>query len=142
VKKLLRASFAVFVLLTLSLFPIQRAQAETTFSDAVIVVSVGTVSGAILGASTLPFYNEPGSHTKNIFYGAALGAMIGVFFSAYAGVKDNPGPEDAFLERKPSTISLNEAPELRLHAASSVAMRPASASETPIAWSPIARLRF
>ncbi|MFN7684994.1 MAG: hypothetical protein ACK5QT_06240 [Oligoflexia bacterium] len=34
--------------------------------------------GLVLGASTLPFYAQPGSHLVNLGYGAALGLLAGV----------------------------------------------------------------
>lgn len=35
--------------------------------------------GTVLGASTLPFYDDPGSHVTNLAYGAAAGAIGGIF---------------------------------------------------------------
>jgi hypothetical protein len=127
----------------LSFFPLQKARAEAGFSDAVIAVSVGTVAGAVLGASTLPFYADPGSHTKNIFYGAALGAMVGVLASAYVGVKESPNGVYG-AATNPSSLPLNEAPELRLQsdAKSTVLRAPSGSLENAVAWSPLAQFRF
>lgn len=132
----------VFVL---SLFSVPRARAEATFGDATLTVAIATLTGAILGASTLPFYDESGDHTKNIYYGAALGAVAGVFVAAYAGVQEGPDFDDARLApRKPSQLPVNEAPAFRLHAETSGALRkPASfAAGSQIAWSPVATFRF
>jgi hypothetical protein len=57
-------------------------------ADAATTVTVTTVAGAVLGASTLPFYEDSGKNTKNIFYGAAVGAVAGVLIAAYSGVQD------------------------------------------------------
>jgi hypothetical protein len=57
-------------------------------ADAATTVTVTTVAGAVLGASTLPFYEDSGKNTKNIFYGAAVGAVVGVLVAAYSGVQD------------------------------------------------------
>lgn len=59
-----------------------------TFGDAALTVAISTAAGAGLGASTLPFYSESGDHTQNIFIGAAVGAVIGVFVAAASGVKE------------------------------------------------------
>jgi hypothetical protein len=137
---------AVFLFLfALSLFHAPRAQADANIGDAALTVAVATVAGAVLGASTLPFYDESGEHTKNIFYGAAIGAVVGVFISAYAGVQEGPNFDDARLApRKPSELSLNEAPAFRLSAEGSTAVRkPASfASGTTLLWSPVASVKF
>ncbi len=65
-----------------------------SFGDAALTVSIATVSGAILGVSTLPFYDTPSDHSKNIFYGAAIGAVVGVLVSAYAGVEEGKNADD------------------------------------------------
>ena len=44
-----------------------------------ISIAVGTV----LGASTLPFYDQPGSHLMNLAYGASLGAVAGIGIGLY-----------------------------------------------------------
>jgi hypothetical protein len=75
-----------------------------SFGDAALTVSIATVSGAIIGVSTLPFYEDSGAHSKNIFYGAAIGAVVGVLISAYAGVEQGKNAEDAeedaFLKKR------------------------------------------
>ncbi len=142
-----RRSFVAVLLFcfTLTFLGAPRAHAEASFGDAALTVAVGTLAGAVLGASTLPFYEESGDHTNNIFYGAAIGAVIGVFISAYAGVKEGPGDDDAWLApRKPSVLSVNDSPLYRLHAETSSATRaPASfGMGTTVAWSPVKTFRF
>jgi len=36
------------------------------------------VGGTVLGASTLPFYRQPGDHSVNLAWGAAVGAVVGL----------------------------------------------------------------
>ena len=64
-----------------------------TLGDAALVVAISAGTGAILGASTLPFYGEPDLHKKNIFYGASFGAVVGVLLSAYAGFEESAKEE-------------------------------------------------
>lgn len=121
------------------------AKAETTFGDAALVVGLTTVAGSIIGASTLPFYEDSGAHTENILYGAAVGAVTGVLISAYAGVREVPDYEDASNPRlAPSKLSLNEAPAMKLKAEASASIRkPASfAGGAPAMWSSLASIRF
>ncbi len=129
---------------------IPDAKAETTLGDSALVIAYSTVGGAVLGASTLPFYEDPGDHTKNIFYGAAIGAVIGVIISAYAGVQDGPDyseEEEALLYkggRKPSSLAINESPELRLRAELSTTTRKLASTgpRGAVLWSPLASVRF
>jgi hypothetical protein len=140
------SSFPALAILLSFLFS-PSARADTTIGDSALVVAFSTLGGAVLGASTLPFYEEPGDHTKNIFYGAALGAVIGVFISAYTGVKGGRDfdEEDARLKNKRGTsLSLNDAPELRLRTETTSAMRkgPSFAGGAPMFWSSVAKVSF
>ncbi len=51
-------------------------------------MGVSIAVGAVLGASTLPFYSSPLDHTKNIAYGAAAGAAVGVGILVYGATQD------------------------------------------------------
>jgi len=52
-----------------------RASSGDQFYETIgISIAVGTV----FGASTLPFYSQPGDHLINLVYGAALGAGTGL----------------------------------------------------------------
>lgn len=79
------------MILALAFPPKAKAMA---LSDAATTVTVTTVAGAVLGASTLPFYEDSGKNTKNIFYGAAVGAVAGVLIAAYSGVQDGKVEDD------------------------------------------------
>lgn len=143
-----RNPVSVFVLSVLLLTAFSKsAQADATLGDSALTVAFSTLGGAVLGTSTLPFYEEPGDHTKNIFYGAAFGAMVGVMISAYSGVKEGPNYEDEdaanLLKRKPTELSVNEAPELRFHSELTTATKkPPSFGGTILIWSPVASIRF
>ncbi len=63
---------------------------KTTQQDLIIVAGAG-VGGAILGLSTLSFYDKPSKHVPNIWTGAAIGVIVGVIFVAYNGATRNQG---------------------------------------------------
>jgi hypothetical protein len=127
--------FLIFVLFT------GRPAHALTLGDAALTVSVATVSGAILGASTLPFYEDSGKHTKNIFYGAAIGAVAGVLISAVAGVKESQdGDDDALLRRAPADARFAFSRELKPEA--TTAVQKGAAGGSPLVWSPLASLDF
>ena len=59
---------------------IARAQSGNSFLETMgISIAVGTV----LGASTLPFYDQPGTHLMNLAYGASAGAVTGFGILVY-----------------------------------------------------------
>jgi hypothetical protein len=39
---------------------------------------LSVAGGTVLGASTLPFYEQPGDHSANLAWGAAIGAAVGL----------------------------------------------------------------
>lgn len=67
-----------------------RADSGYSFLEAMgISIAVGTV----LGASTLPFYEQPGRHVTNLAYGAAIGAIVGIgayIFGSISGGNSRP----------------------------------------------------
>lgn len=135
----IRGAAIVFLGLSLSLFS-PKANA-LTIGEAAITVGVSTAAGAVLGASTLPFYGEPGKHTKNIFYGAALGAVAGVLLSAYAGVKGSDDDDDASarkrLMRKNDRLIAD-----RLRFAPEAKPSSGSPNHAVLVWSPVAQVFF
>lgn len=147
--KFIRKPVSILFLFVLSLPVISTgARAEASLGNSALTVAFATVGGAVMGASTLPFYDEPGDHAKNIFYGAALGAVVGVLISAYAGVKEGPDysedeEEASLFRRKPSELSVNEAPEFRLRSEASAAIKkPPSFGGSILIWSPLASISF
>lgn len=107
-----------------------EAQAGTGISI-LETIGVSVAVGAVLGASTLPFYDQPTSHWLNIVYGASAGALTGAGASVYgllAG-SDHQDRETASLSDSPidsgnpviqelaKAQSLREVPEPRLNLA-------------------------
>lgn len=134
--KLLILSLAFFV----AFAPVSRA---ASIGSAAITVGVATAAGAVLGASTLPFYGEPGKHTKNIFYGAAIGAVAGVILAAYSGVKEGAPEEDgASLRRELRRQDLLAQDRLRYQPETSGASRGGPSPAAVLAWSPLAQFQF
>lgn len=54
---------------------------ESTRND-LLMVAGGGVAGAVLGLSTLSFYDKPSKHVSNIWTGAAIGIIGGVIIVA------------------------------------------------------------
>lgn len=109
-----------------------------SIGDAALTVGISTATGAVLGASTLPFYGQPGDHTNNIFYGAAVGAVAGVIISAIAGVSDSSADD----------VSLNQRRQAEYELASNLRFRPDALPRTEqskretMVWSPFAKIYF
>jgi len=95
----LKKVFLLTVALAVALLAPSRASAVSV-GNAALTVGVTTLAGGILGASTLPFYSDSGAHTKNIYYGAAIGAVVGVLLAAYAGVQEGPDDDEEAFRRK------------------------------------------
>ncbi len=64
---------------------------KNTQQDMLTVVAAGA-GGAILGLSTLSFYETPSKSLRNIWTGAAIGIIAGVIFVAYNSAQK--GSED------------------------------------------------
>lgn len=113
-----------------------------SMGDAALTVTVSTVAGAVLGASTLPFYEESGKHSKNIFYGAALGAVVGVMLSAYSGVQENSGvdEEEALAKKKPRPLAQNGL--LKPESTTALQKHSVVPESQPVFWTALADLRF
>ena len=47
-------------------------------------VGVSAGIGAVLGASTMPFYDVPEKHVSNVFIGAGAGVAIGMGYALYS----------------------------------------------------------
>jgi hypothetical protein len=59
-----------------------RANSGNSFLE---TIGIGIAVGTVLGASTLPFYTQPGKHVENLAYGAAAGVVAGLVYAVAAG---------------------------------------------------------
>jgi hypothetical protein len=66
---------------------------KQTVNDVGIVVGAGA-AGAIIGLSTLSFYQKPKEHWKNITIGGAIGVIVGVGAVAYLQATRSQAIED------------------------------------------------
>jgi hypothetical protein len=62
------------------------------FKRGVAAVMFSTIGGAVLGLSTLSFYDKPQEHTNNITVGALIGLVAGVGYVVYDSSRRNPPP--------------------------------------------------
>jgi hypothetical protein len=116
-----------------------------SMGDAAMTVTVSTVAGAVLGASTLPFYEDSGKHSKNIFYGAAFGAVVGVLIAAYSGVQEGSGVEDEEVRiKKQKDLIYAFTPDNRWRPEQSSAINARSllSEDQPVFGLSVAALRF
>ena len=129
------------VLALLLVFASVRPAHAASFGDAALTVSIATATGAILGLSTLPFYEDSGKHGKNVFYGAALGAVAGVFISAYSGVQEGASGDDDEAMKKRSSPSLYSSNSFQNHRAALLG-EATQAKNTVLVWAPVANFHF
>lgn len=62
------------------------------FKRGVAAVMFSTIGGAVLGLSTLSFYDKPQEHTNNITVGALVGLVAGVGYVVYDSSRRNSQP--------------------------------------------------
>ena len=82
-------SFAlIFSLLTLNVAFAQQEDdiIKNTQNDIILVAAAGA-TGAVLGLSTLSFYDQPSPHISNVWTGAAIGIIVGVIYVAYSSAQ-------------------------------------------------------
>jgi hypothetical protein len=90
----MKKCLALFLAITLSLTSGAFAQdasddlVMSTQQDILLVAAVGA-GGAVLGLSTLSFYDTPSKHISNIWTGAAIGIITGVVIVAYMSATKN-----------------------------------------------------
>lgn len=101
-------SFAlIFSLLTLNMAFAQQEDdiIKNTQNDIVLVAAAGA-GGAILGLSTLSFYDKPSPHISNVWTGAAIGIIAGVIWVAYNSAQK--GSEDLVSQASTEGFSTGE----------------------------------
>lgn len=94
-------AFLIFQLLTLNVALAQEEGTEddivkNTQNDILIVAGAGA-GGAVLGLSTLSFYDQASKHVSNIWTGAAIGIIAGVIFVAYSSAQKGSEELQSFI---------------------------------------------
>jgi len=94
-----------------------HANAGTTFLE---TMGVSIAVGTVLGASTLPFYAQPGNQLTNIAIGAGAGAAVGVgilIYSLFGGAaQDSQTAELDFDQPKKPILTQTMHRKLRMFA--------------------------
>lgn len=83
-----------------------NAQASYGFNDALGTIGIGAGIGAVLGLSTVSFYEKPTAHLGNTLVGAGAGLIVGLGVAAYllttSSEDDEISPEELLPpENKP-----------------------------------------
>lgn len=98
-KALNPVALALVALLTFT--KAEKSQAAYGAMDALTTVGISAGAGAVLGLSTLAFYQKPGEHMNNIVIGAAVGVIVGVGVAAYLmsglGQEDVLDPDEELI---------------------------------------------
>ena len=112
-----------------------RAKSGETFLE---TIGIGIAVGTVLGASTLPFYDQPGDHLANMAYGAAAGTVAALGIEIYGWLSGSSGDEQA-LEGKLSRYAgrFSNSPN------SAMTMTTTALSARPPAfWTPLVSLNW
>lgn len=112
-KKILYYAFTLNLIIgSISSFGNEDTFLEKTINKTkrdVLTISGLGLGGAVLGLSTLAFFDEPKKHTKNIAIGGAVGIIIGVGIVAYShATEGNTYYEEAYKENKPPEFNTSE----------------------------------
>ena len=84
-------AIAVLLGASLSAPRLARANSGQTFLE---TLGVSIAVGTVFGASTLPFYDQPGKHLVNLAYGASAGAVVGIGALVYQLIVGSSGQDD------------------------------------------------
>ena len=164
--KCLRGIFPVWVslgalLIALSVPRNSRASSGHLFLE---TLGLSIAAGTVLGASTLPFYDQPGTHLGNLAYGASLGAVAGLGIGLYQIISgrssrelfDNASREELFpgdvakqreggallSDRAFQSTSFSHQSESRYGLASGPLYANASFSRPALIWAPLVSLTW
>lgn len=100
--------FTLSLLLALFLLGNQAlAESQITVRRGVAFSIFSSIGGAVLGLSTLPFYDNPQDHTNNINIGALLGLLVGGGYMLRESIKtENRQISRGDFNMKPSQVFL------------------------------------
>lgn len=101
-------------------------------------IGTGVAVGSVLGASTLPFYDQPGSHLSNLAYGASAGAVAGLGVYLYRLLLRSTVDNDSASAESLSPIQTSDTvrDEFRVPATVS-GLRSTPIRPTPAVWMPL-----
>lgn len=71
------------IVFVLFLTPTLFSQSQSAFKRNTAAIIFSSISGGIIGLSTLSFYGRPQEHTDNITAGVAIGLLAGVGYLIY-----------------------------------------------------------
>ena len=136
-------ALSLMTVLILSAPRTARANSENSFLE---TIGTGAAVGSVLGASTLPFYGQPGKNLINIVYGASLGVVGGIGVSLYDRYKSNSADEttmsnrgnDPSLAYTSDSVRSSEAVPGTLNAVSANSVQPAHFAF----WTPLVSLTW
>lgn len=142
----------IMLLLSLSAPRTARASSGKIFLE---TIGISTAVGTVLGASTLPFYDQPGTHLMNLVYGASAGAVAGVGLGLYQWLSGRSNRDQEIFGDTRSgqwsvgRVSLGEshslAPPISVHASTSsfsLAGRDARNRTPVLVWAPLVSLNW
>lgn len=133
-----------------------RAARAESGASILETIGISIAVGTVLGASTLPFYEQPGKHLLNVAYGASAGTVAGIGILLYgwaAGASDSQdemdsqgatrlGPKDDFLStrlsRSPANLTARSGGISRLGAP----LAPPPLTPTAKFWMPLVSLNL
>lgn len=94
---------------------------KSTQDDMLMVVAAGG-AGAVLGLSTLSFYDTPSKNISNIWTGAAIGIIAGVIFVAYNSAQK--GSEELVSQHSSEGFSTTERSQWHAKSSQNLSSRP------------------
>jgi hypothetical protein len=113
-----------------------RAQSGSFLETIGVSIAVGTV----LGASTLPFYDQPGKHVMNMAYGASAGAIVGLGVLVYGLL--GPSQDEASLAGRVSGEVADAARRKNSVWPEGQAVSLSAYSVRPALWTPLVSLSW
>ncbi|MFL5814849.1 MAG: hypothetical protein ACJ763_14840 [Bdellovibrionia bacterium] len=108
-------------------------------------IGISTAMGTVLGASTLPFYDQPGKHLMNVVYGASAGAVVGVGVGLYQWLSGRSNRDQEIFGGDSPRERYIYAPPISAHASTSsfsLAARDARGRTPVLVWAPLVSLTW